>query len=94
MKCKHTCKTHGLPCDIQIRFQDARQDVMDRLKKMVPEAEKHNKYSKHMCPLCIKERDEDRPAGWYCIDPFDGKIKPRKVLANQVSRRWDNKRYY
>jgi hypothetical protein len=47
-----------------------------------------------LCPLCIKERDEDRPAGWYCIDPFDGKIKPRKVLSNQVSRRWDNKRYY
>ncbi len=94
MKCKHRCKVHGRTCDIQLKFGDSRDETIERLRKLVPEADKHNKYSKHMCDLCIKERDEDREPGWYCIDPFDGKIKPRKVLSNQVSRRWDNRRYY
>lgn len=92
MKCGCKCAAHGRPCEIVVAYKDDRQEVVERLKKT--STSRHNRLSKHLCDLCIRERDEDREPGFYAIDPFDKKAKPRILIRHQTERRWDNRGYY
>jgi hypothetical protein len=47
----------------------------------------HGPDSTHKCDLCDRERQEGRRAGWYQIDPVDGKIKSQIVLEKLMKER-------
>ena len=48
-------------------------------------AEKHAEDSEHRCNLCESERQDGRRAGYFQIDPQDGKVKP-KVLIQKLEK--------
>ena len=53
--------------------------------------ESHTIDSEHRCDLCERERQEGRRAGWYQIDPKDGKVKP-KALVDRLEKERREKR--
>ena len=82
------CEIHNRKCGIPVEFPqgDDRNRFLADMRAIGVE-NKHGPESTHKCDLCDRERQEGRRAGWYQIDPVDGKVKSKIVLERLQKER-------